>query len=96
MDFALRMTADIAGSIALPVIVLAWAGRRLDLFAGSGKPRFVAIGILMAFILSTVIVCQKAVRYGEKYVEITEEESDGERGPPRSARDRLDSERKLL
>lgn len=81
IDFALRMAADIAATIAVPVSALAWIARQLDVRAGNTKPVFVALAILVSFALSTVIVSQKAVKYGDKYVALTSDEDEDEKDP---------------
>ena len=78
--FALRMAGDIIASIAVPAVVLVWIARRLDARAAGAKPYFTIIAMLVSFVISTVIVCIKAVKYGSAYERLT---SGGEeRGPP--------------
>lgn len=70
-SFALRMAGDIGATIAIPVSVLTWLGRRGDIRLGHSKPYLVILAILVSFVISTVIVSKKAVNYGNQYVKLT-------------------------
>jgi F0F1-type ATP synthase assembly protein I len=69
--FALRIAGDIGGTIAIPVAILTWIGRRLDVFLET-RPYMVVISICIAFVISVVAVCHKALNYGDQYRAITE------------------------
>lgn len=71
VNFALRMAGDIAATIAVPVSVLTYIGRRADLRLGTTKPYFVVLAIIASFLISTVFVSKKALDYGDKYVKLT-------------------------
>ena len=74
---ALRIAADLSATIAVPMSVLMWLGRRADAVWETG-PKFLAAGILLSFIITTVSICHKALFYDEKYKRLT----GIERGPP--------------
>lgn len=83
--FTLRLAGDLLASIALPVSFLTWLGKRLDALLET-RPKLLAAGILISFVISTVSVCQKALKYGEEYELLTETPIDvADTGPPADA-----------
>lgn len=73
---ALRAAADITGTIFIPALLAAFAGRRLDAHYDSGKT-FFALLLILAFILTIVILIRKVRSYGRAYQKLTSEPSDG-------------------
>jgi F0F1-type ATP synthase assembly protein I len=80
MKFTLRMMGDLWTTLAAPPILLGWLGRRLDVIMET-KPYVLIAGLSLSFIISTVSVCHKAVKYGEQYEALT----DGPPGPVEAA-----------
>lgn len=80
--FTLRLIGDLMASIALPVSFLTWLGKRLDMMLET-RPKLLAAGILISFVISTVSVCHKALKYGEEYELLTDKPVDvADTGPP--------------
>lgn len=73
MKFTLKMMGDLGATIAAPVGILAWLGKTLDEIVGT-KPWVLVGSMFLAFVISTVSLCHKAVGYGEQYELLT--------GPP--------------
>jgi F0F1-type ATP synthase assembly protein I len=73
MAFTLKMLGDLWATIVAPVGLLAWLGKTLDEMF-SLKPWALITGMFLAFIISTVSLCHKALAYGEQYELLT--------GPP--------------
>jgi F0F1-type ATP synthase assembly protein I len=71
MTFTFRLAGDLLATIALPVSFLAWLGKHLDMILET-RPKLLAAGILVSFLISTVSICQKALKYGEEYERLTE------------------------
>ena len=76
--FALRIAGEIGGIIAVPAIVSASLGRKLDLWFDTG-PTLTVIALLASFFSSMTVVSIKAAGYADRYDELT---GDHERGPP--------------
>ena len=69
--FTLRLVGDVLGTIAVPVVALSIIGRWLDARIGT-RPFALAASILCAFLVSSVSICQKAIRYRREYELLTE------------------------
>ncbi len=67
--FALRITGDYLFTIAAPVVILAYAGKRLDLYFQSGYKLTVA-GFVLAALISAKIIYKKSVKYGKEYQDL--------------------------
>ncbi|GEM_PF-2966164 len=76
--FALRITGEIGGLIAVPAMVFLFLGRKLDLRFDTG-PTLTVVALLASFFLSMAAVSIKAAGYADRYDELTR---DQERGPP--------------
>jgi predicted permease len=63
---ALRIAGDFGVTIALPVVVMAALGKRLDLRYGTW-PLLTALGFLVAAALTAYLIRQKAKRYATEY-----------------------------
>jgi nicotinamide riboside transporter PnuC len=81
ISFTLRLIGEVLATISLPVVMLTWLGRRLDARLGT-KPALLAAGILTAFVISSVSMCWKAVKYRERYELLTEKPDDGAEARP--------------
>ena len=64
--FALRIIGDFGATIALPVVLLAWLGQRLDQHFQTGTKLTIA-GFALAALLSGISMYRKARRYGREY-----------------------------
>lgn len=71
MAFTLRMIGDIWVTLAAPPVLLGMLGHRLDAAMGT-RPYVFASCLFLAFVISTVSVCTKAVKYGEQYELLTD------------------------
>lgn len=69
--FTLRMIGDIWITLAAPPVLLGILGSRLDAAIGTRPYVFVSC-LFLSFVISTVSVCAKAVRYGERYELLTD------------------------
>lgn len=76
----LRIAGGLAAAIAIPVVVLVSIAHRLDAARAGPKPVFTIAAMFASFVISTIVVCMKAVTYGGLYLDMTE--GDEERGPP--------------
>ena len=65
--FGLRIASDFGATIAIPVCVFVYFGRKLD--AGSGY-KFTVLAFVLAALLSGAIIYRKARKYGEEYTKI--------------------------
>lgn len=81
MTFTFWLIAELLASIAVPVSLFSWLGKRLD-HAFHTRPKMLAAGILVSFAVSTVAVCQRALKYGEEYELLTGRTGGGDAGPP--------------
>jgi F0F1-type ATP synthase assembly protein I len=64
--FALRIVGDFGGVIAVPVVVLVLLGRYLDKYFSTGHTLTI-IGFMVAFVISSVGVYQKAKQFGQEF-----------------------------
>jgi hypothetical protein len=78
-SFALRLMGELGAWISTPIIVLSWIGRQVDVLLGT-KPKLLALSFLLAFVVSTVGLCLRALDFGEEYEQLTD-------GPPRETGD---------
>ena len=67
--FGLRIAGDFGLTLALPVVILAYLGKRLDTrFATT--PWLLIAGFAFAAILSGMLIYRKAKRYGKEYQQL--------------------------
>jgi F0F1-type ATP synthase assembly protein I len=66
---AVRIMADFGASIAVPVVLFAALGKRLDARFGT-QPWLLVIGFVLAAAVSAILIWQKAKRYGREYESI--------------------------
>lgn len=74
----LRMAGEIFAILAAPITILTVLARRL----GGGKPYFFIIAILVSFVISTVTICLKAVKYNGQYLHHTSPHANAPPPPP--------------
>ena len=66
---AFKIIGDLGATIAIPVVILAIIGKKLDTrFATS--PWLTIAGFVLAFTLSAVLIRRKAKKYGKEYQDI--------------------------
>lgn len=67
--FALRIVGDFGATIAIPVVVFAYLGKRLDARYNT-TPWLLITGFVVAALVSGVIIYRRAKRYGKEYQEM--------------------------
>lgn len=67
--FALRIVGDYLFTIAAPVVLLAYIGKKLDGHFQSGY-KLTILGFVLAAILSARIIYKKSVKYGKEYQDL--------------------------
>lgn len=67
--FGLRIVGDFSATIAVPAVLGALAGTRLDARWGS-KPYALAGCLLLAFGISALVIRRKAAAYGKEYQDL--------------------------
>jgi F0F1-type ATP synthase assembly protein I len=70
LSLALRITTDFGASIAIPVVALAFLGKKLDERFGT-SPWLLSAGFIVAACLSAYIVYRKAKEYATEYKKIS-------------------------
>lgn len=65
----LRIVADFGATIAVPIVVFAWLGQRLDARWGT-KPWLLITGFVLAALISGGSIYRKAKAYGKEYQEL--------------------------
>lgn len=70
---ALRIAGDFGVTIALPVVVMAALGKRLDLRYGTW-PLLTVIGFLVAAALTAYLIRSKTKRYADEYAALINED----------------------
>lgn len=76
MVFALRAAADMTGTILVPAVAAAFAGRFLDTHFGTGKVFFIAL-LVAAALVTIMTVVKKSRYYGDLYKKLVDEPRDG-------------------
>jgi F0F1-type ATP synthase assembly protein I len=76
--FALRIAGEIGGVIAVPAVVFAFLGRKIDAWFDTG-PAVTVGALLTAFFLSMIAIAFRSAGYADQYDTLTE---GPERGPP--------------
>lgn len=64
--FGLRITGDFGATIAIPVVVLAYLGKRFDTRFDTA-PWLLIAGFALAALFSGAMIYRKAKRYGKEY-----------------------------
>lgn len=64
--FAFRIMGDFGASIAVPIVLFAYIGQKLDTHYDT-KILFTIIGFVLAAALSARLIYKKAKKYGEEY-----------------------------
>lgn len=73
--FGLRIVADFGATIAVPIVVFAWLGQRLDARWGT-KPWLLIAGFVLAAFISGISIYRKAKVYGNEYQKLTSQKSN--------------------
>lgn len=73
----LRIVGDFGATIAVPVVLFAWAGKALDARWGTG-PIVLILGFALAAGLSALSIARKARTYGRRYQELLNAEKKEE------------------
>ncbi len=68
-----KIVADFGATIAIPVVLFAYIGRRIDAHFGI-KPWATLVGFAIAAALTTVMIRRKARVYGQEYEALIQEE----------------------
>lgn len=66
---ALRIIGEFGAIIAVPIVLLAMLGQKLDLIYGT-RPMFLIGGFIIAFALSAYMINKKARRFAKDYESI--------------------------
>lgn len=67
--FGLRIAGDFGVTIAIPVVVLAYLGKRLDTRFDTA-PWLLIVGFALAAVTSGILIYRKAKRYGKEYQQL--------------------------
>lgn len=67
--FAMRIVGDFGATIAIPVVVFAYFGKRLDTRYDTA-PWLLIVGFVLAALISGVMIYRKAKRYGQEYQQL--------------------------
>lgn len=70
---AFRIIGDFGATIAVPVVLFAYIGRKLDAHFSS-SPWLTILGFVLAAALTTVMIRRKARIYGAEYTALIKEE----------------------
>ncbi len=74
--FALRAAADMTGTILVPAVVAAFAGKFLDTHFGPGRAFFVLV-LAVTALLTVWMLVRKSKSYGEAFKKLVEEPGNG-------------------
>ncbi len=72
--FALRIAGDFGATIAVPVVLFAWLGRKLDMMSGGGI-KYTLAGFVLAACLSGIMIFKKAKKFGIEYQNLVDKTS---------------------
>lgn len=75
-EFALKVAGDIGATIAIPVSTLIFIAKKIELIFEGKNPQLIAVAILASFLISTVAISKKALKYGEQYERLTGGDTD--------------------
>ena len=65
----LKIAGDFGATIAIPVVIFAYFGKRLDVRLGTA-PWFLIVSFALAALISGVLIYRKAIRYGKDYQQL--------------------------
>lgn len=68
--FALKIASDFGATIAVPVVIFVLIGQYLDA-KYNAAPWYLAIGFVLAAVLSGRSIYKKAKKYGQEYQKMT-------------------------
>ncbi len=67
--FAIKIAGYFGATIAIPVVVSALIGQKMDSFYGT-RPLFLIIGMILAAILTGLLIYKKAKKYGQQFQDL--------------------------
>lgn len=67
--FAMKIAGDFGATIAIPVVVSALVGQKIDSFYGT-RPLFLIIGMVLSAILTGLLIYKKAKIYGQQFQDL--------------------------
>ena len=67
--FALRIAGDFGATIALPVVILALIGQKMD-DKYDTRPTFLMIGMIIAALITARLIYKKSKRYGQEFQDL--------------------------
>lgn len=67
--FALRIAGDFGATIAVPVVLFAWMGKRLDAQWNTG-PWMLIAGFALAAVISGISIYHKAKKLGKEFQDL--------------------------
>lgn len=67
--FAMKIAGDFGATIAVPVVMFAIIGQKLDERFGT-KPLYLAIGMVLAAILTGKMIYTKSKKYGQQFQDL--------------------------
>lgn len=71
--FALRIAGNFGATIAVPVVILAIIGQKIDSKYNTG-PLFLIIGMVIAAIFTGIMIYKKAKKYGQQFQDLDKTE----------------------
>jgi len=75
MVLGFKIVGDFGATIAVPVVLFAYLGRRVDTYFSTSGPWFTILGFILAATVTTVMIRRKAKAYGKEYTDLIAEES---------------------
>jgi F0F1-type ATP synthase assembly protein I len=67
--FALKIAGDFGATIAVPVVILAIVGQKMD-EKYSTRPLFLILGMAIAAIITARLIYKKSKRYGQEFQDL--------------------------
>ena len=67
--FAMKIAGDFGATIAIPVVISALIGQKMDSLYGT-RPLFLIIGMVLAAILTGLLIYKKAKKYGQQFQDL--------------------------
>ena len=67
--FAIKIAGDFGATIAIPVVVSALIGQKIDSLYGT-RPLFLIIGMVLTAILTGLLIYKKAKIYGQQFQDL--------------------------
>ncbi len=67
--FAMKIAGDFGATIAVPVVLFAYIGQKLD-DRYATKPLYLTIGMVLAAILTAKMIYTKSKKYGQQFQDL--------------------------